>query len=318
MNIKSFPNNQDEYVGAEHLMRWFHGRTSGVWGGENNAAVTAVPDQMAVAVSDGTGWLSNEGADGIVWWNDTEEQTGSKLVLDLGLADGALDRIDRVVVSWQTINYVALPTITILPGTPASSPVPAALTNNASLRQISLAQIRVRAGTLSIRDADITDERLDESVCGLVTDRYEIDTTMIQQQVSELMRDTRDQSEAVIDAIEQELANATGGSAYDLKPVRAENVAIPAEAFEEYVPSEGEEQKLYDLGYSYRAEVAVTGVLSSMTPYVTLSLADVEESGVSIANQFQTYAGGVYVYADGVPGGNITALTIECRKAVTA
>ena len=59
MNIKSFPNNQDEYVGAEHLMRWFHGRTSGVWGAEGNAAVASVPDQMQVTVSDGTGWLAS-------------------------------------------------------------------------------------------------------------------------------------------------------------------------------------------------------------------------------------------------------------------
>jgi hypothetical protein len=317
MNIKSFPNNQDEYVGAEHLMRWFHGRTSGVWGAEGNAAVASVPDQMQVTVSDGTGWLANAGADGIVWWNDTEEKTGNKLVLDVDLADGALDRIDRVAVSWQTVNYVALPTITVVKGTPASNPVPPALTNNAGMRQISLAQIRVRAGTLSIRDADITDERLDESVCGLVTDRCEIDTSMILQQVRGLVEDAKEQSEAMIDAIEQELANAAGGSAYDLKPVRAENVVVSAEAFEEYIPAEGEEQKLYDLGYTHRAAVAVAGVLSSMTPYVTLSLADVEESGAGIANQFQTYAGGVYVYADGVPGGSITALTVECRKAVT-
>ena len=317
MNIKSFPNNQDEYVGAEHLMRWFHGRTSGVWGAEENAAVASVPDQMQVTVSDGTGWLANAGADGIVWWNDTQEKTGNKLVLDVDLADGALDRIDRVAVSWQTVNYVALPTITVLKGTPASNPVPPALTNNAGMRQISLAQIRVRAGTLSIRDADITDERLDESVCGLVTDRCEIDTSMILQQVRGLVEDVKEQSEAMIGAIEQELANVTGGSAYDLKPVRAENVVISAEAFEEYIPAEGEEQKLYDLGYTHRAAVAVAGALSSMIPYVTLSLADVDESGAGIANQFQTYAGGVYVYADGVPDGSITALTVECRKAVT-
>ena len=30
-NIKSFPNNRDEYVGAEYAMRWLHGRTSGVF-----------------------------------------------------------------------------------------------------------------------------------------------------------------------------------------------------------------------------------------------------------------------------------------------
>ena len=140
---------------------------------------------------------------------------------------------------------------------------------------------------------------------------------MIQQQVNELLRDTREQSEAVIDAIEQELANVTGGSAYDLKPVRVENVEIPANTFAEYVPAEGEEQKLYDLGYTHRAEVAVAGVLGSMIPYVTLSLADVDASGAGIANQFQTYVGGVYVYADGMPGRSVTALTIECRKAVT-
>ena len=41
-NIKSFPNNRDEYVGAEYAMRWLHGRTSGVFAADNNAAVSAV------------------------------------------------------------------------------------------------------------------------------------------------------------------------------------------------------------------------------------------------------------------------------------
>lgn len=315
--IKSFPNNQDEYVGAEYFMKWFHGRTSGVWGAEGETAVQAVSGTMSVTVTDGGGWLSNYEGDGIVWWIDELKENGALLQLDLDIADGALNRIDRIVVSWETTNYVARPTVTVLKGTPAASPVPPALTNNTTMRQISLARIYVGAGVMSINNGVITDERLDESVCGIVTDRCEIDTSMILQQVRGLVEDAKEQSEAMIDAIEQELANATGGSAYDLKPVRAENVVISDEAFEEYIPAEGEEQKLYDLGYTHRAAVAVAGVLSSMVPYVTLSLADVDESGVSIANQFQTYAGGVYVYADGVPGGSITALTIECRKAVT-
>ena len=39
--IKSFPNNQDEYSGAEDVMRWLHGRTSGVFSASGNAAVAA-------------------------------------------------------------------------------------------------------------------------------------------------------------------------------------------------------------------------------------------------------------------------------------
>ena len=42
-DIKSFPNNQDVYVGAEWVMKWLHGRTSGVFGAENNLATTVVP-----------------------------------------------------------------------------------------------------------------------------------------------------------------------------------------------------------------------------------------------------------------------------------
>lgn len=316
-DIKSFPNNRDEYVGAEHVMRWLHGRTSGVFGAEGNASVAPVLDTMVVTVSDGNGWISNSNADGIVWWIDNESANGSKLQLAVDMADAVLPRIDRVVVSWRTTNYVALPEVIILKGTPASNPVAPALTNNNIQRQISLAAIHIPAGTTAITAAMITDERLDESVCGLVTDHCDIDTSMIQQQVRSLVEEAQAQSKAVIDGIEQELANVIGGEPYDFKPIRVDNVLIPADSFVSYIPAAGEEQKLYDLGFTYRAAVAISGVLGSMLPYVTLSLADVEMCGAGIANQFQTYAGGLYVYADNVPTrSGITALCIECRKAV--
>ena len=50
-NIKSFPNNQDEYIGAEYVMRWLHGRTSGVFGAYNNANVSAVRPQFSLGIS---------------------------------------------------------------------------------------------------------------------------------------------------------------------------------------------------------------------------------------------------------------------------
>lgn len=184
--IKNFPNNADEYIGAEYVMKWLHGRTSGVFGADGNLAVSA-NDNMTVSVSDGVGWMANSKADGCVIWNDTEATGGSKLQLTVGLASPSLPRIDRVVVSWATVDYSEKPTIEILQGSPASQPQPPALTNTTLKRQISLAQIRVAAAASRITASDITDERMDETVCGLVTESVGVDTSVMQAQFLALL-----------------------------------------------------------------------------------------------------------------------------------
>lgn len=190
-NIKSFPNNRDEYVGAEHAMRWLHGRTSGVFAANNNAAVAAVQNAMAVTVSDGVGWIADSDANGVVWWNDAEKTNGAKMQLTIDAADGVLNRIDRVIVEWKTTDYADLPEIKILKGTPASAAAAPSLTNNTTQRQLSLAQILVAAGTTSITASMITDERQNPDVCGLVTDTLSIDTSVINAQFTELLAQLR-------------------------------------------------------------------------------------------------------------------------------
>ena len=190
-NIKSFPNNRDEYVGAEYAMRWLHGRTSGVFAANNNAAVAAVQNAMAVTVSDGVGWIADSEANGVVWWNDAEKTNGAKIQLTVDAADGVLNRIDRVIVEWKTTDYADLPEIKILKGIPASAAAAPALTNNTTQRQLSLAQILVAAGTTSITASMITDERQNPDVCGLVTDTLSIDTSVINAQFTELLDQLR-------------------------------------------------------------------------------------------------------------------------------
>lgn len=190
-NLKSFPNNRDEYVGAEHAMRWLHGRTSGVFAANNNAAVAAVQNAMAVTVSDGVGWIADSDANGVVWWNDAEKTNGAKMQLTIDAADGVLNRIDRVIVEWKTTDYADLPEIKILKGTPASAAAAPSLTNNTTQRQLSLAQILVAAGTTSITASMITDERQNPDVCGLVTDTLSIDTSVINAQFTELLAQLR-------------------------------------------------------------------------------------------------------------------------------
>lgn len=304
--IKSFPNNKDVYVGAEWVMKWLHGRTSGVFGAEGNLATSVVPNSMSIAVSDGIGWMANENGDGVVFWNDSEKSSGSKLTLTHEVADSALDRIDRVVVTWETTNYVALPTISILKGVASSNPKPPSLTNNNVQRQISLRQQRIPAGAISISASHGTDERLDPNVCGIVTESVKIDTSTMQSQF-----------EALLEAIQNELAGLVGGTGFDPTPVRLKNVKALSSYFRTFTASNDEETKLIEMGYKYRASVPVSGVLETMFPYLTVSLYDVEESGIGLANQFRCYNGGVYLYSDGIPETTINILTAEFRKAVS-
>ena len=199
-NIKSFPNNQDTYIGAEDVMKWLHGRTSGVFGAGNNAAVAPLTDaSMAVSVSDGKGWITNSEGDGVVWWNDNEKENGTKLQLTVSAADGTLNRIDRVIVEWTTTNYVAYPEIKILKGTASSTASAPALTNTSIKRQISLARISIPAGTTKITSSLITDERLDNSVCGIVTESVTADTSVINAQFNELLDTLRENIQQVTD-----------------------------------------------------------------------------------------------------------------------
>lgn len=303
--VKSFPNNQDVYVGAEWVMKWLHGRTSGVFGADGNLATSIVPNSMSIEVSDGVGWLSNVNGDGVVFWNDSEQTSGDKLRLTHDVADSALDRIDRIVVSWKTTNYVDLPTISILKGVASSKPVAPQLTNNSTMRQISIAQIKIPAGTIALSPATLTDERLDESVCGIVTESVKIDTSMMQNQFI-----------ALLIAVQNELANILAGSGFDPSPIRFENVNVSPDVFYEFSPSNDEEAKIIELGYRYRASVNLSGVTESMFPNLTFSKYDVDVSGIDIVNQYNCFNGGVYLYADGIPSENIKILTAELRKPV--
>ncbi|MCI7810222.1 hypothetical protein MR626_13240 [bacterium] len=293
VEIKNFPNNQDVYRGAEAVMRWLYGRTSGVFGAAGNAAVSAFgTSRMAVQVSDGTGWLADENGIGCVWWIDVNASTGAMLNLGVEAADAVYSRIDRVIVEWNTPNYTDVPVVRILSGSLANTPVPPPLTNNRTTRQISLARIYIEAGATEITDADITDERLDKTVCGIVTDRVNIDTSVMQAQFS-----------ALLTYIQDELSALESGTAVELKKLLFTGVSVAASAFVS--------DSTYE-DYGYRASVALSGVTSSMIPEVVFSPADV--SGGNFAPVAETYNGGIYLYAADVPESQITIPTIICWR----
>lgn len=301
--IKSFPNNQSEYIGAEEVMKWLHGRTSGVFAAENNAAVAAVQNAMAVTVSDGLGWMANAGKDGVVWWNDHETVNGAKLQLLIDAADSTLNRVDRIIVEWKTSTYVDLPEIKVLKGDFNSTAIAKPLTNNSTVRQISLARINVAAGTTEITASMITDERLDTSVCGLVTESVNIDTSTMQNQFEALLKETQNQTKALLTALQNELADIEAGTGVELKKLQFIGTEIAAADF------------VADTTYAdfpYRAAVQLEGVIETMIPEVILSLADATSG--NFAPVAESYNGGVYIYAASVPETEVVIPTILLWK----
>ncbi len=330
--IKSYPNNVNEEIGAENVMRWHHGRTRGVYGapGELAVAATTTPG-MTVTVSDGGGWLTDAGGNGIHFWNDVFAVTTSLLQLPVATADGVLNRIDRVIVEWSTPNYTQLPEIKILKGTSAVSPVAPTLTNDASLRQISLARISVAAGTLAITAGMITDERLDTAVCGIVTESTQVDTSMAVAQFNEILNEAQTlvndlQGDAVID---HAATHEPGGDdAVKFVYYGGAQVLTDAQKSQARANVSAEAARLQFIGtvvdnaafvsnatyadFPFRATVALAGVLASMVPHVVFGAVDAI-SGI-FAPVAACYDGGIYLYAAEVPAADVTVPTIICWR----
>ena len=265
-------------------MRWHHGRTSGVFAAGSNASVQALPTPgMAVEVSDGTGWMANSGRNGIVWWIDNESVDGAKLQLAVDAADGVLNRIDRVIVEWKTTNYVDYPEVKILKGAKSGKAAAPALTNNSTIRQISLARISVAAGTTAITASTLLQET--------------------QAQVKDVLDDTTAQATSVLDSINRELADLEAGTAVELKKLLFTDTSVPVSAFVA--------DSTYQ-DYPFRAAIALTGVLDTMIPEVVLGVADAIDG--NFAPVAATYNGGVYLYAASAPESAITVPTIICWK----
>jgi hypothetical protein len=104
----------------------------------------------------------------------------SNLYLDHALPEATLDRIDRIVLRLDKRNQSRFIKLFVLQGEPADVPIAPVLTRDEFIHEISLAQIRVRANTSTLQPADLIDERLDESLCGLVFSLIGIPTSQFQ------------------------------------------------------------------------------------------------------------------------------------------
>ena len=193
MAEKCFPLQNTEYDAADAQM-WFATRTSGVYAGTH--LPVSADGTMNLTVGSGIAWLHYDIFAGVVYAN-TENRT-----LTVEMSDAQYNRIDRVCIRLEQLNDRCY--LYVKKGTAASNPVPPALQRDNLAYEISIAQVLVRVGVVGIDAGDITDERLDAEVCGLMSDGVTgIDTSVIQKQFENLIKRLQAELQAVYAGVEK-------------------------------------------------------------------------------------------------------------------
>ncbi len=127
---------------------------------------------MTVIVKPGSGNI-----EGCLFVEDTDR------TLEVQAADQQ-DRIDRVVVRFNNNTAVRSTDLYVLKGTPAVSPMAPELTRTDSYYELSLADLFIAKNTTSISQSRITDDRLNNQLCGyVVANPGGIDTTTMFNQI---------------------------------------------------------------------------------------------------------------------------------------
>lgn len=135
---------------------------NGVFALPADGLMVQAEEGMAVTVKAGTCFIN-----GYMGWLEQDQQ------LSVAASSETFARIDRVVVRYDAVQRGI--DLFILQGTPAASPVPPSITQHAQgdIYELALADIMVNRNASALRQADITDLRLNEAVCGVVASPVE-------------------------------------------------------------------------------------------------------------------------------------------------
>ena len=159
-NIVLYPANGYDFDAAD-VAAYLAGLTSGVFSSDEDFPVTAAGG-LNITVGAGRGWVHPSRFTG---YSITKREADT---LTLPLADPSLPRIDRVVLRYDAGAKAA--SLQVLQGTASSTPTAPAISRTELLYDLCLAEITRPAGSTSISTGQITDTRLDESLCGVVRD----------------------------------------------------------------------------------------------------------------------------------------------------
>ena len=245
----------DRVYNAEQFAAYFASFiANGVFGNSMGELVVLENQQanMSVDVSSGQAWINGW------WYRNTEE-----LNLPIALADGVLNRKDIVVLRWGNAERDMW--LQVLQGEPSGEPIAPEIVRNADYYDLKLCEIDIPAGTSRITQSQITDTRLDNNVCGLVTGVVQqIDTTQLYLQFRSQFEDFKDMSEEEFntwfDAIKGQISTDLGIRLQleigDLSELETENKNDLVSAINEAASKGGTPGVFYNTDEDAEADIA--------------------------------------------------------------
>lgn len=177
-------NNHDRTYNAESFEMWLKPFfISGVFLGNFQVTAQAEPD-MTVKVAPGYANLNGKPA----YWPDEN-------IMEIATASGVYGRYDTIVLRRDNTNREI--TLDIVTGTASANPSPTPPTRNNDIFELVLAQIYVGVGVTEIKNANITDTRANESICGYVASTVkEMDFEQFANQFNSWVEEFEDTAES--------------------------------------------------------------------------------------------------------------------------
>lgn len=188
MAFITYPLNNIDYT-AEDAELFHCTRTSGIWA-EDSFPISVTGADNNVTIGTGIAWINNKEFSGKVAALKSAE------VLDLGIADGTYPRIDVIAIQYSANNNAT--DVVIKKGTPATNPVRPSIVRTGEIYELYLASVYRPAGATAITASNITDLRMDGTVCGLMADSVtKVDMTAIEAQVRNLINNLQNEIDSV-------------------------------------------------------------------------------------------------------------------------
>ncbi|HBJ2609730.1 TPA: phage tail protein [Clostridium botulinum] len=206
--------NGDRRYKAEDFREYFASFISnGVFPNPSNSLQVIANNDMTITIKAGKGWIN-----GAIYINTDD------YILNIDVADGVLNRIDRVVLRMDTTERKIY--AYVKKGIFASSPTAPMLQRDADAYELGIADIYVRAGVISIIQSNITDLRLSKELCGMVHGTIDqVDTTTIFNQYLEWYKNITGKTEQDLQNIKENLETDFNIWFADVKNILSGDVA---------------------------------------------------------------------------------------------
>lgn len=146
---------------------------NGVFPVPSNGLQVEANSRAGVLIRAGRAWIN-----GYFYFNTDD------LNIELNTADGVLNRVDRIVIRWDlTARTISA---AVKSSAPSANPTAPTLQRDADAYELCIADVYVRAGSTSVLQSDITDQRYNSSLCGIVTGTVEqIDASTLAKQFND-------------------------------------------------------------------------------------------------------------------------------------